>query len=681
MAKISQLPAASQLGGLERLPIVQAGETRGVSMTNLRGWFSDLLSGWHKGDTGPRGRDASEMAWTQAILGAAGQTTFVVETDFLQGKVDVLLNGVELLRSQFSTPDARTVVLDRPLETAGWVVVKGFHVPNGLVTAFDITMAGAHPQREDNAPYIQKALESGYRHILLPPGVFNASEFELPSGVHLIGAGGTIKAVRGTNFQLKFASEMNGGGIIGVDFDCTHLTNVNSPHHNGESFCIGTPDHGTLKNVRVADNTFRNIPAAVSVDNDRRIHAVQFVYGEAEVADNYCDGCAGDIYNFNAGVFVVTGNKAFNGGDGGIAMNNNAQGIVAGNIIRRCDLGAGLGHAGTTAGIDYAIAISGNDIQDCREGINLGWFGFAGQEAPREAKITGNTIKNCKRNAIRYDGRDSVQPALLIIDGNTITGTGSTNYDGAAPAPSEANTDGVGLFVGGGRGVVISNNVFSRNLGDDLRVGSLENDYTIVGNSFSYPAGGSPRFAINTGVDSGTIQANTFAGRGIHVVRSTRLDVHGNIFRAIEATGAVVIDLTSGIDLTVRDNSFYDCPIGVEVGNLAGWYSHGITDNKFYNCPVKVRNSPLPREDDDYVESYYVGQANAAGAWQLPHQLGEAGRWCVVAASGWARQGSQGDAIPLAVSSIEGVHVNFAGAPAGAQVRAWLRINKDAPSW
>ncbi|HET9509997.1 MAG TPA: glycosyl hydrolase family 28-related protein, partial [Sphingomonas sp.] len=55
MAKISGLPLAQNLTGDEQLPIVQAGETRGATMTALRALITPFLQNWYKGDRGEVG--------------------------------------------------------------------------------------------------------------------------------------------------------------------------------------------------------------------------------------------------------------------------------------------------------------------------------------------------------------------------------------------------------------------------------------------------------------------------------------------------------------------------------------------------------------------------------------------------------------------------------------------------
>jgi hypothetical protein len=67
------------------------------------------------------------------------------------------------------------------------------------------------------------------------------------------------------------------------------------------------------------------------------------------VRGNYVPWSGGDALNFNSGEYIITENVVENVGDGCIAMNNNAFGVVANNILRRCNLGVGAGPAGEWA--------------------------------------------------------------------------------------------------------------------------------------------------------------------------------------------------------------------------------------------------------------------------------------------------------------------------------------------
>lgn len=638
---------------------------------------------------GDAGADATELAWIEEFSVALDnltvpQSVFEFARDFVPGLERVELNGYPLARGSaytYSEEDPDSITLTDPItDPAAVLTVYGFLPAAQGPQKYSIVDAGAGVEAtaEHNTAAVQRALDSGYAEILVPLGEFLCGEVTLPSGVTLVGAGGTIKWAPETHFGITFADDMDGGGVIGVDFDCTDLTNVDSPDPIGAAFCIGhvTDSEGTQKNVRIENNRFRNIP----IDEGQRMSAVTFAYGEATVRGNYVDQCGGDILNFNNGYFTVTENFVNNGGDGGIAFNNNARGIISNNQIYKCDLGIGAGHEGTTANPEHFMTIEGNIIRACGDGINMGWFGYTGFEAPQKTKISGNTIDRCKRTGLRYDGRDASSEMHLIIEGNTISNIGTTDFD-SEEADGSAENLGIGMFVGGGKNYLIDGNIFDSNLFGDI-VTVADTDVNIKGNSFyagEYANDGNP--ALYTDAVKGSVKNNHSYGRPLVIATTTRLDISGNTIRGVTSGGGIVIIPTSPSDLTIYDNVFADCGVGLNTQNLAGWFSHGAQRNKFYNCTTKVQSSPLPRDDDDYAESYYVGTADGSGNWALAHGLGVLGRYTIVAAQAWEKTGVDGDAELLTQGIIDGTSVNFSGAAAGATVRAWLRINKDAPAW
>ena len=82
-----------------------------------------------RGGQGDRGRDVLDLAWSEAFAGTTGQTVFTTTQAFLPGVVDVLVNGIELLRTAFTTSGTHTVTLNAGLAADSSVVVKAFHTP------------------------------------------------------------------------------------------------------------------------------------------------------------------------------------------------------------------------------------------------------------------------------------------------------------------------------------------------------------------------------------------------------------------------------------------------------------------------------------------------------------------------------------------------------------------------
>jgi hypothetical protein len=161
------------------------------------------------------------------------------------------------------------------------------------------------------------------------------------------------------------------------------------------------------------------------------MHALAGDWDKCYVAFNYCPKCGGDIYNFNGGYNSVVGNVAMNGGDGGIAFNNGAYGEIVGNTIFKCGLGIGAGPQGTTVNPQSLFTISCNNIDSCEQGINMGWFGYAGREGPINVAISGNSITRCRQIAITYNGNSTATVSkYLSITGNVIGPMGTADFNG-----------------------------------------------------------------------------------------------------------------------------------------------------------------------------------------------------------------------------------------------------------
>eukprot|EP01043_Picozoa_sp_COSAG02_P062062 COSAG02_NODE_8474_length_2560_cov_3.102397_1_plen_276_part_00 len=141
------------------------------------------------------------------------------------------------------------------------------------------------------------------------------------------------------------------------------------------------------------------------------------------IRGNYVPHSGGDALNFNSGEYIVTENTVENSGDGCIAMNNNAFGTVANNILRRCNLGIGSGPSGGCnlpcpptgcsqpcgnprgTGPDTnstPFVVTGNLIEDCDYGMLLGWFGYKGRLGPMNTVISSNVIRRARQSAVQY---------------------------------------------------------------------------------------------------------------------------------------------------------------------------------------------------------------------------------------------------------------------------------------
>lgn len=521
----------------------------------------------------------------------------------------------------------------------------------------------------DDTSAIQAALNSGAAQVIVPAGTYLHGTLTLPTGVWLVGTGGTLKA-NATRYQIMIAASSENSAVKSLTFDATNLT---SPLVTDEKACISTPTNGTLTNFSVENCAFLNIPTGIG----QRIHAIQLVYGQAVVTNNYTQQSGGDIYNFNDGYFIVTNNVAKNSIDGGIAFNNDARGVIASNYIYKCDLGIGAGPEGAAGDDDHTLIISGNEIVACGDGINMGWFGYANRKGPRNAKIVGNSLSKCKRSGLRYDGSDPDWTGYITVIGNTINDGGSTEYDGSVGA-------GLGVAIYNCKYVVISNNTLHDNLGTDIAVGSGA-VACVLGNAINagmYADTGSSWCDFSASY--GMIANNTAFGRRILIQNATGVRVLGNTLTVAStdaSQGAVVVAATA-TETTISENNFVNCGNAVYLAGLSGWFANDALDsNKYIGCVNKVVGSPLPRTGDAYVECEYGGTVNSSGYFYVSHGTANNGAYVMAAAAFF--KGNSGESIPMTLAYIDGGAARFdtGAGNAGRVCRAWIRYNKDAIAW
>jgi hypothetical protein len=282
-------------------------------------------------------------------------------------------------------------------------------------------------------------------------GIYITQEITVGSNIIIEGNGTTLKGKTGQNYIFRLTGLEN-ITIQNFIFDCVGLTDVNpNPSDSGIKSSaiyvrVGT---GSFNNIKILNNRFINI-SMTSPD----YHAVGFNDVNCIVSNNFVDQCGGDVLNFNGGINIVTNNQIRNGGDGGVAFNNGARGIISDNYIYKCDLGVGCGPEGFTTDTSYnnTLQIDSNTIDSCDWGVNLGWFGFAGREGPENFSVTNNSFYNCKSHAIRYDGRTGAWNPNGVISNNVVYRTGSPNYDGTS------NTSTTDILIANCGSMVISNN-------------------------------------------------------------------------------------------------------------------------------------------------------------------------------------------------------------------------------
>jgi len=530
----------------------------------------------------------------------------------------------------------------------------------------------------DDTAAIQAALNSGAKNITLPIGTFLSGLLTLPTGVSLYGEGGVLKAITNTFFQVVIPVNSSYSTIQGITFDATNLVPGSSiaPYPTGEASCIatGSTTVGTIKGLTITDCRFLNIPRNYAT-NPQRVHSILFGYGEATITNCYTEQCGGDIYNFNAGQFIVTNCIAKDSGDGGIAFNNGARGTIADNYIYKCDLGIGSGHQGTTASPDNSFVVSGNEIVACGDGINMGWFSYVGLTAPRHVKISSNTIRRCKRVGIRYDGQpDPTWEAFLIIEGNSIYDSGSTDFDGTSGT-------GDGLVIGDCNNALISSNAFFNNKNIDLILYGLAN--VVENNIFdggSYSGTGVVGL-LHEGEDQ-IITGNVFDGKHLLIQNSAGSCVTNNTFKNVPGTGANVGSLiVIGTNTTIDGNYFTDCGNAIYFPNLATWFANDVLQaNRFNNCINKAVNSPLSSQYGSFYEQVtFTGTCNGSGNLVIPHGTASNGRYIALAQAFY--KGNSNESVPMTLSFADGTNIQFSGGVSGRTARACIVYNKDFDIW
>jgi hypothetical protein len=320
--------------------------------------------------------------------------------------------------------------------------------------------------------------------------------------------------------------------VEGVVFDCSNITN--DANRVAQAITGGSGSVG----LAIVGNQFYNIS-----NNSQGFHALSL--GGCRgciVSDNFVSQSGGDALNFNSGEYIITGNTVQDVGDGCIAMNNNAFGIVSNNILRRCNLGVGAGPAGSvpTSNASTPFTVSNNMIEDSDFGILLGWFAYKDRLGPVNCIVSNNIIRRIRSVAIRYDGDPAKLSGTWTITGNQITHAGF-------PASQPPRTTGEGA----GQGIVLAG------------ISNIQ----VIGNSLTHGKGVALTVASSMHViaSSNLITADESEsgfGVGVSVAGSTDVTVATNIIRAFASGvsvdgGSSLVQVTSNsIDLQNKVGAF-----------------------------------------------------------------------------------------------------------------------------
>ncbi|SFT11875.1 right-handed parallel beta-helix repeat-containing protein [Methylobacterium sp. yr668] len=353
-------------------------------------------------------------------------------------------------------------------------------------------------------------------------------------GFKLAGAVGPI---------LSLAAGADNVLIEGLLFD---HTSIGTASGDAATSAIAQAVGGGGGRVVIRNNRFKAL--AVYPANN---HALILNGATAVVSGNYAEGTGGDTYNFNGGYAHVTSNFVGYSGDGGIAFNNGARGVVVGNTLVRCTLGFGAGPEGGSGDADQiqSMIFANNTLEGCSYGVNMGWFAYAGRAGPVNWAIANNVFRNTKNVAINYDGHAPGFVANGAITGNVIWRTGSATFDGSKGATP------IDIRLVNAGGVTVAANTLRDSLG--------------VARAAAIYAQGSPNIAItgNAIAQSGANQYDT----GIFLYDTQFSTVSANIVNG--ALNGIKLDQSATADYVASitgNNLITILYAGVTVGGSGG---------------------------------------------------------------------------------------------------------------
>jgi hypothetical protein len=308
-------------------------------------------------------------------------------------------------------------------------------------------------------------------------------------------------------------------GVDGIIFDCSNLT-----LDTGRDMAAIKSISSHAENVRLEHNRFMNI----NKSSQGFYATIMSGCSNCIVRGNVVDQSGGDALNFNAGEYIITANTVTDTGDGCIAMNNNAFGMVTENILRRCNLGIGAGPAGSVQSTDAStpFTISNNLIEDSDYGILLGWFGYKGRLGPVNSIVSNNVIRRCRSAAIQNNGGPGAFDGAWVVSENQITHSG---FPSVQPPHTTGKGPGHGIYAVSLRDVQIRGNVILHGLGDGITAEGLH--FLVTNNIVSTEASASNTstgIVVSDSVDM-TVSGNNIRGfsRGIVVTDKERIYVKG----------------------------------------------------------------------------------------------------------------------------------------------------------
>jgi parallel beta-helix repeat protein len=536
-----------------------------------------------------------------------------------------------------------------------------------LVTDFGTVGDGV----ADDTTAVQNAINYvstlGGGNIVFPPGTYACTQLMLKSNCFLVGTGGTIKTFGTIAYQVRAEASAVNFGFYDMRFSSPGLDPTVTPDVEAAVFRdLG----GGAKGFRIVRCRFYDIPTNVGPRGGQAMHVCLTDTSDNYIAFNYVDQVGGDCFNFNAGFTVATGNIIKNCGDGGIAFNNGARGVISSNILYRCNLGVGAGHGATTTDPYISLTVVGNEFNICDNGVNMGWFGYAGLEGTTNVKITANTFFGCRNASINYDGNFNVANSkFVVISDNTIWNTGSADWNGTANPAANA------ISFRDCQQTIIANNTIYNTPNAAIYMRTCE------------------KSVVNGNIIKQAAYGVQLANQGDTVISNNRISFTTN-------TGIFGFSGT-----TITSNQVSDFGVGIRIPNNAtnwtvalNWCNVGTTGIQIgtgttgvnVNNTVSGAASPFLLYDDDTSastpldvpnETTYrlMGTSDASGVYQAPHNIDNAEANITEARAFY--KDSSGNAKMMVLDYCDGTNIQFSGAEPSVSVRVVIKFSSDQAAW
>jgi uncharacterized secreted repeat protein (TIGR03808 family) len=283
------------------------------------------------------------------------------------------------------------------------------------VFGVDASIFGVKPDAlDDQSAALQRAIDAAARHrvpLMLPPGLYRASDLVLPAGSQIFGVRGGSRLVLGYGASILAASGVSDITLQGIVFDGSGRA---LPEQRG---LVTLRD---VQAVRVLDCTF-----TASGGNGIVLERV-----EGEISGNTIVGAAkAAIFSLDARGLAIKGNTIRESGNNGILVWRSTVGddgtLVTGNRIEQIGAkGGGTGQNGNGINVFRAgnVIVADNRIHACAYSAVRG-------NAASNLQVRGNTCTKLGEVAIYSEfGFEGALIATNVIDG-AATGISITNFN------------------------------------------------------------------------------------------------------------------------------------------------------------------------------------------------------------------------------------------------------------